>query len=205
MVAPRSREGRGRPGRGGRAGQSWARPPPPREVERGWESGSAAPVPPSRVPGPTRRSGMEGVVPHVAALVRGKLLRLDLAERQDRKPGSGGCEWERCGKASSIISSIPARRSRLGVPPRQTDPGCGSRRLRCALAGVTRPVGQALCGRAPGAESRSEPPSAAAAPRVRRDPRPGPAESAWTCGTDGCSLSQNCVDEGAKCLSEACD
>lgn len=83
MVAPRSREGRGRPGRGGRAGLGWARPAKLRAVGK---AGAPRPSRPSRVPGPTRSSGVEGVVLHVAALVRRKLLRLDRAERKARKP-----------------------------------------------------------------------------------------------------------------------
>lgn len=203
MVAPRLREGRGWPGRGGRAGLGRAGPARrrrPAKLRAVGKAGAPHPFRPSRVPGPTRSSGMKGVVPRVAALVRRKLPRLDLAERQDRKPESGGREWERCGKASSI-TSVPGRWSRIGILPATDGPRCESRRLRWALAGVTRRLGQALCRRAAGAESSSEPPSAAAAPGARGDPRPAPGPM----GMDGCSLLQCCVDERAKCLREVCD
>ncbi|XP_048149516.1 basic proline-rich protein-like [Corvus hawaiiensis] len=106
----------------GRAGP--ARCHRPAKLRAVGKAGMPRPSRPGCVRGPTRSSGMEGVVPHVAALVRGKLLRLDLVERQDRKPESRGCEWERCGKATSS-SSIPGRRFRMGIPPETDGPQVG--------------------------------------------------------------------------------
>lgn len=207
MVAPRSREGRGRPGRGGRVGQGRSGPARrrPAKLSAVGKAGAPRPSRPAASPAPRGALGWRewcGMWLHLSGV---NYCAWIWRKGRIGNPSREGASGRGMGRRAAASSASRAGGLGWGSHPRQMDPRCGSRRLRWALAGVTRPVGQALCGRAPGAESPSEPPSAAAAPRVRRDPRPGPAESARTCGTDGCSLSQSCVDEGAKCLSEACD
>lgn len=152
MVAPRSREGRGRPCRGGRAGQGRARLGPPaatapRSCARLGKRECRARPAPAASPAPRGALGWRGWCCMWLHLSGGNscawMWRTGRLGNPSREGASGRGVGRRAASAVSRAGGLG-----WGSHPRQTDPRWESRRLRWALAGVTHRLGQVLCGRA---------------------------------------------------------